>query len=129
VQLRDKDRLLASVLLDLSQTATIADSDRAASQILNALQKNHQLHHQEVQKAGFVVLKSPDIPSLLVETAFISNPDEEKNLGSKQHQEMVARSIFDGIRSYRASHQPGAPLPADLSTAGASAPVVVAEQR
>ena len=128
VKLSDKDKLLASVLLDLSQTATIADSDRAATQILNALQKNHQLHHHEVQKAGFVVLKSPDIPSLLIETAFISNPDEEKNLGSRQHQEMVARSIFDGIRSYCADHRPLSPANQSMASAkSGDKPVVVAQ--
>jgi N-acetylmuramoyl-L-alanine amidase len=128
VKLKDKDKLLASVLLDLSQTATIADSDRAASRILDALQKNHQLHHHEVQKAGFVVLKSPDIPSLLIETAFISNPDEEKNLGSRQHQEMVARSIFDGIRSYCADHRPSNPANQSMASAkSGDKPVVIAQ--
>jgi len=128
VKLSDKNKLLASVLLDLSQTATIADSDRAASQILNALKKNHQLHHHQVQKAGFVVLKSPDIPSLLIETAFISNPDEEKNLASKQHQEVVARSIFDGIRSYCASRRPLSPISQSIaSTQSGYSPVVIAQ--
>lgn len=128
VKLSDKNKLLASVLLDLSQTATIADSDRAASQILNALQKNHHLHHHEVQKAGFVVLKSPDIPSLLIETAFISNPDEEKNLASKQHQEVVARSIFYGIRSYCASHRPLSPVNQSVASVQSSDGTVVVAQ-
>lgn len=125
VKLRDKDKLLASVLLDLSQTATLEDSERAASQILNELQKNHHLHHHEVQKAGFAVLKSPDIPSLLIETAFISNPDEERNLCSHRQQETVARSIFYGIRSYfaRGRHKDAEAL----MTAGGK-PVVVAGQ-
>jgi N-acetylmuramoyl-L-alanine amidase len=127
VKLSDKDKLLASVLLDLSQTATIADSDRAASQILSALKKNHQLHHHEVQKAGFVVLKSPDIPSLLIETAFISNPDEEKNLASKQHQEVVARSIFDGIRSYCAN-RPSSPVRRTMASANSGDSTVVIAQ-
>lgn len=100
VNLRDKGRLLASVLLDLSQNATREDSNRAAARILKELQKNHRLHHQQVQKAGFAVLKSPDIPSLLVEMAFISNPDEEMSLRSQAHQELVARSVFNGIRAY-----------------------------
>jgi len=126
VKLRDKDKLLASVLLDLSQTATMADSDRAATRILNELQKNHPLHHHAVQKAGFAVLKSPDIPSLLIETAFISNPDEERNLRSHRHQEKVARSIFYGIRSYCGNQpimEPGGPkLPNGKTVIAAAQP-------
>jgi len=100
VKLRDKDKLLASVLLDLSQGATQESSDRAALRILGELEKNHHLHHRDVQKAGFVVLMSPDMPSLLVETAFISNPREEQSLRSAQHQDRLARSIFAGIRRH-----------------------------
>lgn len=100
VKLRDKGKMLASVLLDLSQSAAMKSSDRAARRILRALEKKHDLHHREVQKAGFVVLKSPDVPSVLVETAFISNPDEEKNLTDARYQARIAHSIFEGIRSY-----------------------------
>ncbi|MGX2040696.1 N-acetylmuramoyl-L-alanine amidase [Methylocaldum sp. MU1018] len=117
VQLKGKDKLLASVLLDLSQTATLEASNRAASKVLGALKKDFHLHHRDVQKAGFVVLKSPDVPSMLVETAFISNPDEERNLRNPKHQEQVARAIFDGIRNYFAERRPVVPV--DLRVADA----------
>lgn len=106
LKLKDKNKLLASVLLDLSKNATLEESDKAAAKVLHELRKDFQLHHQEVQKAGFVVLKSLDIPSMLVETAFISNPDEEKNLLSPKHQDQVARSVFRGIRAYFAAGRP-----------------------
>ncbi|MBS1211462.1 MAG: cell wall hydrolase/autolysin [Proteobacteria bacterium] len=128
VKLRDKGKVLASVLLDLSQSATAEASDRAATRILNELRKNHHLHHREVQKAGFVVLKSPDIPSLLVETAFISNPEEEKNLLSGKYQEQIARSIFWGIRAYFAKPRNGErPEPA-VRNAGDGRPEIVAQE-
>lgn len=105
VKLNNKNKLLASVLLDLSQSATLEASDRAANRILKELQKTHRLHHQQVQKAGFAVLKSPDVPSLLIETGFISNPDEERNLGNQEYQELVARSIYKGVRAYFANNR------------------------
>lgn len=119
VKLKGRGKLLASVLLDLSQNAALEASERAAVRVLRELQKNHHLHQAQVQKAGFVVLKSPDVPSILVETAFISNAEEEKNLVSAQYQTTVARSIFNGIRSYVG--QPSA-APA-LPTAHAATPV------
>jgi N-acetylmuramoyl-L-alanine amidase len=127
VQLRDKGKVLASVLLDLSQNAAIEDSDHAAAHILDELGKGHELHHHEVQKAGFVVLKSPDVPSLLVETAFISNPDEEKNLLSTKYQERVARAVFRGIRAYFADRGPHAPTQGTRQEAAASADMLVAQ--
>lgn len=100
-RVQDKDdHMLASVLLDLSQGATLESSDRIASRILRELQKHRQVRHAEVQKAGFAVLKSPNMPSLLIETAFISNPDEERHLADPQHQDELARAIFAGIRSF-----------------------------
>ncbi|MGI9212990.1 MAG: N-acetylmuramoyl-L-alanine amidase family protein [Methylococcaceae bacterium] len=99
VKLNGGDSTLASVLLDLSQNATLDASDRIASKILRELKKGFLVHHQEIQKAGFVVLKSPDIPSLLIETAFISNPEEELNLISPQHQTQIAKAVFKGIRA------------------------------
>ncbi len=100
VKLGGDDPTLASVLLDLSQDATLDASDRIAGKILHELKKGFHVHHQAIQKAGFVVLKSPDVPSLLVETAFISNPEEELNLISPQHQTQIARAIFKGIRAH-----------------------------
>ncbi|MEY4195326.1 MAG: hypothetical protein RLZZ226_1694, partial [Pseudomonadota bacterium] len=99
VKLGGDDPTLASVLLDLSQDATLDASDRVADKILHELKKGFHVHHQAIQKAGFVVLKSPDIPSLLVETAFISNPEEELNLISPRHQTQIARALFKGIRA------------------------------
>jgi len=106
VKLKGRGRILASVLLNLAQNASIEASDRAAVRILEELQKSNRLHQRQIQKAGFVVLKSPDVPSLLVETAFISNAEEEKNLINPKYQEMVARSIFNGVRSYFSRNRP-----------------------
>ncbi|BBA32267.1 N-acetylmuramoyl-L-alanine amidase [Methylocaldum marinum] len=116
-QLKGKDKLLASILLDLSQNAMLEASNRAAAKVLGELKKDFHLHHRDVQKAGFAVLKSPDVPSMLVETAFISNPDEERNLRDPKHQNLVARAIFDGIRNYFSELRPM--IPVDLRVADA----------
>jgi len=100
VSLNDKEDVLASVLLDLSQTATQEASVNVANQVLKSFDNIAELHKDSVQKAGFIVLKSPDIPSILVETAFISNPSEEQNLLSARYQTKVANAIFKGVRSY-----------------------------
>ena len=100
VSLNDKEDVLASVLLDLSQTATQEASVNVANHVLKSFDNVAQLHKDSVQKAGFIVLKSPDIPSILVETAFISNPSEEQNLLSARYQSKMANAIFKGVRSY-----------------------------
>jgi N-acetylmuramoyl-L-alanine amidase len=100
VSLDDKDNVLASVLLDLSQTASIEASLNAGSRVLHHLKKIGPVHKRQVQQAGFVVLKSPDIPSILVETAFISNPREEAKLRSNRFQRSVAVAILKGVREY-----------------------------
>ena len=100
VSLDDKDDILASVLLDLAQTGTLAASMRAATLVHREMGKIGKLHGDRIQNAGFVVLKSPDIPSMLVETGFISNPTEERNLTSGRHQQKIAKAIFRGIRRY-----------------------------
>jgi len=100
VSLDDKDDVLASVLLDLSQTGTRQASLDAAGSVFGELSKLGEVHANDVQQAGFAVLKSPDIPSMLVETAFISNPDEERKLRNPAHQELVAKAILRGIRGY-----------------------------
>ena len=100
VSLSDKEDILASVLLDLSQTATQEASVNVASQVLKSFDTVAKLHKDSVQKAGFIVLKSPDIPSILVETAFISNPSEEKNLLSNRYQVKMANAIFKGVCNY-----------------------------
>ncbi|MEL0586737.1 MAG: N-acetylmuramoyl-L-alanine amidase [Candidatus Thiodiazotropha sp. (ex. Lucinoma kazani)] len=100
VSLEDKDDMLASVLLDLSQIGTLQASSVAASRVLSQLKGLGKTHKRKVQQAGFVVLKSPDIPSMLVETAFISNPDEERRLRDTGHQKKVAKALMKGIRAY-----------------------------
>jgi N-acetylmuramoyl-L-alanine amidase len=84
----------------LSQTATQEASVNVANQVLKSFDNIAQLHKDSVQKAGFIVLKSPDIPSILVETAFISNPSEEQNLLSNRYQSKMANAIFKGVRNY-----------------------------
>lgn len=106
VELKDKDDVLASVLLDLSQTATLQASHEAADKVLQHLGDVSKTHKSSVQRAGFVVLKAPDVPSLLVETAFISNPQEESKLKSPAHQQRIARSIQEGIRDYFHTNPP-----------------------
>jgi N-acetylmuramoyl-L-alanine amidase len=106
VSLDDKDDVLAGVLLDLSQSASIAASHEVASNMLGELKRLGKTHKSSVQRAGFVVLKSPDIPSILVETAFISNPVEEDNLRNSQHQAKLAQAMLSGIRDYFDNHPP-----------------------
>jgi N-acetylmuramoyl-L-alanine amidase len=100
ISLEDKDDLLASVLLDLSQTASLEASLEVANTVLSGLKRVGHVHKKHVESAAFVVLKSPDIPSVLVETAFISNPDEERKLKSSSHQNKLARAMLSGIRNY-----------------------------
>lgn len=100
VSLSDKEDVLASVLLDLSQTATQEASVNIANSVLKSFEGVAQLHKDSVQKAGFIVLKSPDVPSILVETAFISNPSEEQNLLSIRYQAQMANAIFKGVFDY-----------------------------
>ena len=100
VSLNDKEDVLASVLLDLSQTATQDASVNVARKVLKNFESLGELHYASVQKAGFLVLKSPDVPSILVETAFISNPSEELKLVNTAHQSKIALAIFNGVRSY-----------------------------
>jgi N-acetylmuramoyl-L-alanine amidase len=106
VSLDDKDQVLAEVLLDLSQNATIEASITVAGNMLGELQRLGKTHKSTVQQAGFVVLKSPDIPSVLVETAFISNPTEERKLRDSRHQEALATAMLRGINRYFANHPP-----------------------
>ncbi len=106
VTLGDKDDVLATVLMDLSQTATKEASKKVAKQVLTHFKSIGHLHQRDVQKAGFLVLKSPDIPSILVETAFISNPTEERKLNSSKHQSKMAKAIFKGVVSYFEQYAP-----------------------
>jgi N-acetylmuramoyl-L-alanine amidase len=106
VKLDDKDRSLASVLLDLSQSANLGASMTAAERVLHSLDETVNVRKTRVQQAGLVVLKSPDIPSILVETAYISNPGEEARLRSIPHQTKIADAIFSGIRDYFEKNPP-----------------------
>jgi len=106
VSLDDKDNMLASVLLDLSQNATIESSYNVAEQVIKALQPVGKLHKRSVQQAGFAVLKAPDIPSLLIESAFISNPREERELRSARHQRAMSAAVLKGIRAYFTKYAP-----------------------
>jgi N-acetylmuramoyl-L-alanine amidase len=100
VSLHDKSDVLASVLLDLSQNAAISASRDAASRVLAELDSVGRLKKSDVQHASLIVLTSPDVPSVLVETAFISNPDEERKLRDPEHQARLADAIHSGIRRY-----------------------------
>ncbi len=105
ISLDDKDELIASVLLDLSQTATIQDSLELGSDVLKHMGKISRLNNKTVQQAEFAVLKAPDMPSILIETAFLSNPKEEINLRSSRHQQKIASAIFDGIKAHVKTRQ------------------------
>ena len=106
VNLDVKDPVLARTLLDLSQTATINDSLKLGKAVLAHLGDVNSLHKPAVEQAGFAVLKAPDIPSILVETAFISNPEEEKRLKDAGYQDKMANALFQGIRRYLAQNPP-----------------------
>lgn len=102
-----KDLFLARTLLDLSQTATINDSLKLGKYLLGELGAINTLHKNHVEQAGFAVLKAPDIPSALIETAFISNPEEERRLNDDAYQEKLAAAIVRGVREYFTRHPPG----------------------
>lgn len=100
VSLEDKDDVLAGVLLDMSMTASRVDSRQVATNIHQNLSRFARMHKPSIEQAGFVVLKSPDIPSVLVETGFISNPDEARKLKTRAYQQQMAQAVFDGITSH-----------------------------
>mgnify|MGYP001249115925 FL=1 len=100
VSLDDKDDLVASVLLDLSQTASLEASIDAATHVIKGLRKVGKVHKRNVQSAPFAVLKSPDIPSILIEMAFISNPIEEKKLTNSKHRKKMSNAILIGLKGY-----------------------------
>ena len=103
---KNKDNTLAAVLLDLSQGATLEASGVVAQQVLHALGRLGPTHRGYVEKANFVVLRSPDVPSILVETAFITNPLEEKRLNNAEQREQLASAILNGVRNYFQSAPP-----------------------
>jgi len=101
-----KDPMLARTLLDLSQTATISDSLKLGKAVLNEIGGINRLHKDSVEQASFAVLKAPDIPSILIETAFISNPEEERRLNDDAYQDKMAEAIISGIRKYFSKNPP-----------------------
>ena len=110
LSLDDKDELLAGVLLDLSMTATLSSSLEVGAYVLKNMGTVARLHKKKVEQAGFLVLKSPDIPSLLLETGFISNPNEARKLSSNSYQNKMARAIFQGIEQYFSDNPPDGTL-------------------
>ena len=106
VSLDDKDRMLAGVLLDLSMTASLTSSLNVGQKVLSNIGRVTPLHKQRVEQAGFMVLKSPDIPSILVETGFISNANEASKLAASSHQQALARSISSGVRQFFQQNPP-----------------------
>ena len=110
VSLNDKDATLASVLLDLSQAASSAASLELGQSILKELDKTVETHKKHVESAGFAVLKAPDIPSILVESGFLSNPLGEKKLRTAEYQWDVAHSIMKGVRRYHERRIPAVDL-------------------
>jgi N-acetylmuramoyl-L-alanine amidase len=106
INVASRNSLVSRVVLDLSTTAQISDSLRVGDSVLHELGGVNRLHRGHVEQAGFAVLKAPTIPSILVETAFISNPDEEARLRDQGYQRQMAAAVFNGIRSYFARHPP-----------------------
>ena len=104
IDITSKSKDIKELLLDLSLNATINDSAKLAEHVLKQLGTINHLHKKNVEQAGFAVLKSPDIPSILVETAFLSNPKEEEKLRSNNYQNKMADAVFLGIKSYFANN-------------------------
>ena len=129
VSLDDKDSVLASVLLDLSQGASMSASVKAADLVMNELYRIGNVTRRGVKHAGFLVLKSPDIPSILVETAFISNPAEEARLLDPKHQRRLADAIHAGVRAYFYANPPPDSLIAQRRSQGGSSVIAHAGSR
>lgn len=106
INIKVKDRQVAHLLLDMSTTAQINDSLRVGNSVLRNIGNFAPLHKNKVEQAGFAVLKAPDIPSILIETAFISNPQEEKRLNDETYQERIAEAILEGIKEYFSKNPP-----------------------
>ena len=106
IDIKTKDRQVANLLLDMSTTAQINDSLQVGQAVLRNISQFAPLHKNRVEQAGFAVLKAPDIPSILIETAFISNPQEEKRLNDEAYQERIAEAILGGIKDYFAKNPP-----------------------
>jgi N-acetylmuramoyl-L-alanine amidase len=128
VSLDDKGDVLASVLLDLSQSASLSASQAAAEHVLRQLNQVGEIRKPLVQQARFMVLKSPDIPSMLVETAYISNPREERRLRGAAQQAKLAGAIHQGLRAYFYADPPAGTRIAELAGSGTPRPVLATAQ-
>lgn len=106
VSLKDKDEILLHVVLDFASAASLSASLEIGEKILGQFSQFNKLHKRRVEQASFVVLKSPEIPSLLIETGFISNPEEGKKLATRQHQQLIANGIYEGVRQYMEDSPP-----------------------
>ncbi|TGD73091.1 AMIN domain-containing protein [Mangrovimicrobium sediminis] len=124
VNLAEHDDILAGVLADLSMTSTLDASLQVGSFVLRNMGGIARLHKRNVEQAGFVVLKSPDIPSILVETGFISNPTEAQKLTTRSYQQQMARAIHAGIKSWFMAHPPAGTLVARLKAEGGTEYVI-----
>jgi N-acetylmuramoyl-L-alanine amidase len=120
IRLDDKDHVLAGVLVDLSMTATLNSSLQVGQQVLNSMGSMAHLHKRHVEQAGFLVLKSPDVPSILVETGFISNPEEARKLATPAYRKQMAQSVFKGIRQHFYQHPPAGTYVAAQVESGAT---------
>jgi len=118
VSLDDKEEPLKAILIDLSQTGSLEASLDVGGRVLNRLTGLGRVHHTAVQRAAFAVLKSPDIPSILVEAAFITNPEEERKLADPAHQERLATGVLDGLRAYFLETAPPGTLLAEMRETG-----------
>ncbi|QEI13377.1 N-acetylmuramoyl-L-alanine amidase [Cellvibrio japonicus] len=118
ISLDDKDQVLAGVLVDLSMTATLNSSLQVGSHVLRSMGGIAHLHKRQVEQAGFMVLKSPDVPSILVETGFISNPDEARKLATPAYRKQMADALFKGIKQYFMQHPPAGTLLAAQMASG-----------
>ena len=126
VSLGDQSDQLASVLMDLSQDASMGSSIEAAQRVLTQLDQVGTIRKSQVQQANFLVLKAPDIPSMLVETAYISNPGEERKLRSSAYQAELAEAIFRGVREHFRHNPPDGTLYARQQKSRSSAPIIAA---
>ena len=106
VSIKDKDEMLLHVVLDFASAASLSASLEIGGKILGQISQFNKLHKRRVEQGSFVVLKSPEIPSLLIETGFISNPEEGKKLASRQHQQYIANGIYEGVRQYMEDSPP-----------------------
>jgi N-acetylmuramoyl-L-alanine amidase len=115
------DNTLTSVLLDLTQSGHMKASEDAASHVLSGLKRVGNNHKPNIERANFAVLRTSDMPAMLVETAFISNPEEERRLTDPAHQRTLARAVLDGINTYFTSQPPPGTLYAARANAGGGA--------